>query len=83
MKTKIIAIILIVFFFAGVIGCASYYQVKDPDSGSLYYTTDIDTERGGAIKFKDAKTDSQVTLQSSEVKEITSDEYKKAVEGKD
>jgi len=76
-------VILTIFFLAGVVGCSSYYQVKDPDSGSLYYTKDYDKVKSGAIKFKDAKTGSEVTLQSSEVKEISSDEYKKAVEDKE
>ncbi len=59
-----------------VTGCASYYKVTDPQSGKVYYTEDIDNVRGGAVKMKDARTGSMVTLQNSEVKEISSDEYK-------
>jgi hypothetical protein len=33
----------------------------------------------GAVKFKDAKSGSEVTLQSSEVKEISKDDYSKAI----
>ena len=59
------------------VGCSSYYRVTDPASGRTYYTTKIDEAgRAGAVKIKDAKTGSTVTLQSSEVKEISSDEYK-------
>ena len=48
------------------------YWVTDPSSGKEYYTTKVeDTGKGGAVKMKDAKTESMVTLQSSEVKEIS------------
>lgn len=57
-------------------GCASYYKVTDPQSGRVYYTDKIDSDRSGVVKLKDARSKSTVTLQSSEVKEISSSEYK-------
>ena len=59
-------------------GCSStYYKVTDPHSGTAYYTEKVDTIMGtGAVKVKDARTGSVVTLQSSEVKEISEKEYK-------
>jgi hypothetical protein len=59
-------------------GCSStYYKVTDPNSGNAYYTEKVDTLAGtGAVKVKDARTGSVVTLQSSEVKEISEKEYK-------
>ena len=62
-----------------VAGCASHYKVKDPQSGNVYYTDKIDNVRGGAVKLKDARTGNMVTIQNSEVKEISSDEYKAGV----
>ena len=62
-----------------VIGCASYYKVTDPGSGKIYYTQEVETIKGGAVKLMDAGTGSQITLQNSEVKEISSDEYKKGL----
>jgi len=58
-------------------GCSStYYKVTDPQSSTAYYTEKVDTLMGtGAVKVKDARTGSIVTLQSSEVKEISEDEY--------
>ena len=57
-------------------GCSSHYRVTDPASGKTYYTTKIENAgRAGAVKIKDEKTGSTVTLQSSEVKEISADEY--------
>lgn len=56
----------------------SYYKVTDPGSGKVFYTTDIDKGDTGAISFEDAKSKQQVTLQNSEIAEISSDEYDKA-----
>jgi hypothetical protein len=56
-------------------GCASYYRVSDPGSGRQYYTTKIEKSRDGNVSFKDAKSGSEVTLQSSEVKEISKSDY--------
>lgn len=41
----------------------------------------IDTTDAGAIKIKDEKTGAEVTLQSSEVKEISQDEYEAGLKG--
>jgi hypothetical protein len=62
-------------------GCSStYYKVTDPQSGNAYYTENIDKVVGtGAVKVKDARTGSLVTLQSSEVKEISEKEYKAGI----
>jgi hypothetical protein len=57
-------------------GCASYYRVTDPVSGREYYTEKVESDRGGAVKLKDARTNSVVTLQNSEVKEISKEDYK-------
>jgi len=68
-----------------VAGCGgNYYRVNDTAGDRLYYTTDIDQSKAGSITFKDEKSGSKVTLQSSEVKEISEDEFKAAVkpEGK-
>lgn len=63
-----------------ITGCTSYYQVTDPSSGKTYYTTKVgETGKAGAVKIKDEKTGSTVTLQSSEVKEISSEEYEVAI----
>jgi len=44
------------------------------------YTEYVDHNKStGAVNFKDAKTGGSVNLQSSEVKEITKDEFKAAV----
>ena len=60
-----------------VAGCSdNHYRVTDPTSGKEYYTMKVeDTGKGGAVKIKDAKTESIVTLQSSEVKQISEGEY--------
>lgn len=60
-------------------GCATYYRVTDPASGRVYYTEKVSTERGGAVRLKDARSKSDITLQNSEVTEISKDEYKKGL----
>lgn len=60
-------------------GCSHYYRVTDPGSGKSYYTQDIHEGRGGAVKIKDDRTRSTVTLQSSEVREISAEEYEAEV----
>lgn len=63
----------------GLSGCASYYAVRDPGGQADYYTTEIDSAGiGGAIKFKDARSGAVITLQSSEVKKISKEDFAKA-----
>ena len=77
MHRKLFAAIAAVGLTAITAGCSHYYRVTDPSSGKAYYTTEVDNAgRAGAVKFKDSKSGSMVTLQSSEVKEISDDEYK-------
>ncbi len=60
-------------------GCATYYQVKEPAGGRAYYTTDIDETKAGAVRFKDEKNGATITLQNSEIRKITEDEYKQGL----
>jgi hypothetical protein len=83
MRHKIFAILLAIFFLVAIMGCGGYYMVKDPDSGNVYYTTKIKDEKGGAIKFKDEKTEASVTIQNSEVKKISKKEFKSGLEIKE
>jgi hypothetical protein len=62
----------------GLSGCTTFYMVKDPTSGSEYYTTKVKKSHNAVI-FKDAKTSAEVTLESSQVLEITKDQYQAAV----
>ena len=74
---KSIYIFSIVAMVCLVVGCSShYYRVTDPSSGKNYFTKKVDEAgRAGAVKFKDERTGGNVTLQSSEVKEISEGEY--------
>lgn len=75
MRRVLLCLVCVVFLY----GCGSYYKVTDPTSKNIYYTEDIDQIKNGAIKFKDAKAGSQVTLQSSEIKEINSKEFEEGI----
>ncbi len=65
----------ICFLFLFVVGCTTYYRVSDQATGRVYYTTDFDRTDSGAVVFEDSKTRSKVTLQSSEVNEVSRSDY--------
>lgn len=81
MKTRIMALGILCGMAGMLAGCGGgYYQVNDPAGDRKYYTSDIDQKtKTGALTFKDEKSGNMVTLQSSEVKEISKDEFKAAV----
>ena len=81
MNTYAIRGLLVCGLILMVAGCTHYYRVSDPASGKTYYTTKIHEDKGGAVKIKDDRTRSTVTLQSSEVREISEDEYEAEVKG--
>jgi capsid protein len=60
-------------------GCANYYRVTDPASGRDYYTRDIDKTGDGGVKFQDARTGDDVTLQSSEITEVAEGDYRRGI----
>jgi hypothetical protein len=63
-------------------GCGgNYYKVNDPAGGKQYYTTEIEQSKAGAITFKDKKSGAKLTLQSSEVKDISKEEFESGVKG--
>lgn len=72
---------LVAWMLCGVVavlaGCGGhYYRVTDPASGRAYYTKEVaEAGRDGAVKFNDEKSGSAVTLQSSEVKEISEADF--------
>ncbi len=68
--------------FAGLIvlalcasGCTTYYKVHDPTTNKDYYTTELRKQSGGAVTLKDARTGNEVSVQNSEVKSITKEEW--------
>jgi hypothetical protein len=67
--------------FLAVAGCASYYEVKDPQTGKGYYTTGLDQSGNGAVTFTDARTGDKVTLQNSQVEEITQQQFENGKNG--
>ena len=56
-------------------GCAKYYQVTDPSTGKVYYTTSMKEQRGGAVSLKDGRTGAEVTVQNSEVQTISKERF--------
>jgi hypothetical protein len=58
----------------GTLGCASYYKITDPATGKDYYTQEVERE-GGSVLFQDVNTGATVTLPTSEVTEISKDQF--------
>jgi hypothetical protein len=57
------------------LGCTSYYSVTEPKTGKVYYTTEWETARGGTTRFVDAKSGAIVTIQESEIREVSEKEF--------
>jgi hypothetical protein len=81
MITRSISTCLAVLMISLLSACTHYYKVSDPSGDREYYTKSVDATRNGTIKLKDAKTGTLVTLQSSDVKEISEAEFEAAVHG--
>ena len=80
MRNQLITGLLFYTLIITTAGCSNYYKVTDPASGKTYYTNKVsEAGNAGAVKIKDSKTGSTVTLQSSEVKEISASEYEAGV----
>ena len=76
-----IGMFLLVVLSVAAVGCgSSYYIVNDPFTGKTYYTKDVDRFNSGNVSFKDEKTGKTVSIQNSEVQEVTSTEYQKALD---
>jgi len=76
MRSKLLRMSVALLFLVALSACGSYYKVTDPTTGTTYYSTDVENQKGGAIKLKDSNTGNTVTLQNSEVSEINKEEYK-------
>ncbi|MFZ0611555.1 MAG: hypothetical protein WAM73_04900 [Desulfobacterales bacterium] len=77
MKRTLFAIMVAFFILLGISACGgNYYRVKDTTTDKTYYTHQLEEEKGGAVKLKDANTGSTVTLQNSEVTPINKGEFK-------
>jgi hypothetical protein len=69
------SIVVLLGLIVLVTGCASYYKVNDPQTGKVYYTQKIDELKSGAVRLKDDRSGNAVTIQNSEIKQLSSDEY--------
>jgi hypothetical protein len=75
MKLGAVRYLWICFLLLFAAGCTTYYRITDQATGRIYYTTDYDRTDSGAVVFEDAKSRSKVTLQSSEVREVSRPDF--------
>jgi len=59
-------------------GGGKYYMVKDPSTGKVYYSESVKKD-GSAVTLTDAQTSSTVTIQNSEVTEVSEQTYKQSL----
>jgi len=54
-------------------GCrvSVHYKITEPTSKIVYYTRDYEKTKAGGASFKDARTGAIVTIQNSEIKEVS------------
>ncbi len=71
MKSRWFTVVLSLLILMMVAGCASYYKITDPTSKIVYYTKDYEKTKAGGVSFKDARTGAIVTIQNSEIKEVS------------
>lgn len=78
-RTLRLSALLIAALLAG--GC-TYYQITDPHSGKVYYTTNWDSKgkESGVIVFKDAASGSKVTLANHEVRKVSQRKWEASVD---
>ena len=74
-----IGLVLGLSLLIGCAGEAKYWMVTDPATQKVYYTQGVDSLSSGAVKFTDAQTGNAVSIQNSEVKKMTEEEFKAAV----
>ena len=67
---------IILVVLTGLTACTTYYEVKDPTTGKAYYTTKLDKGREGSVSLVDEGSQAEVTIQNSEIREISKDEFK-------
>ncbi len=76
---RVAAAVAIVVMLGGVGGCgAKHWEVKDPASGTTYYTTKM-TDKDGVVTLHDPRTGRKVTVQRAEVKKISAKEYREGL----
>ena len=76
---RLIGLLLGLSLLIGCGGAAKYWMVTDPATQKVYYTQGVDSLSSGAVKFTNAQTGNAVSIQNSEVKAISEQEFKAAV----
>jgi hypothetical protein len=71
-KVRFIIIILCTGLF--MTACAAYYEVRDPTTGSIYYTERV-YRHDSVARFTDARSGAEVTIENSEIKKISKHEF--------
>lgn len=80
MQRTVLTTILVAGAMVLLSGCASnYYRITDPQTDRIYYAEDFKASSAGSVTFRDARTGRRITVQNSEVEDLTEDQFENAV----
>lgn len=77
--SRLVSLVVSFMMLLTIYGCGSYYKITEPTSKNVYYSKDFEKTKLGGLSFKDAKTGAIVTIQNSEIKEISRDTFDEEV----
>lgn len=75
-----LSIVLALIVVAAVLPACNRFEITDPTTGRMYYAKRLHRTDSGAIRFRDRITQTDVTLQTSEVLRISKETYREAVQ---
>ena len=79
MAIRLISLFVSSIMLLSISGCGTYYKITDPTSKRVYYSKEYEKTKTGSVAFKDAKSGAIVTIQNSEIKEISRDTFHEEV----
>ncbi len=60
-------------------GGGGEWEGADATSDAVFYTKKVNEHDSGAVTFTDEKSNTKVTIQSSQIQEISKDDYNAAI----
>ena len=68
-------VLIVLSALATLTACTTYYEVTDPTTNKVYYSTEIDRGREGSVTLTDSGSGAEVTIQNSEIREVSKDVF--------
>ena len=68
---------------SATLASCKHYRVTDVANNTTYYTKRVSHQSDGGVSFRDAETETKMTLQNAQVESITKREFKDATRDDD